>query len=449
MNHFKISFVRSLLPAVFFWAALITFFKGSGEINEWALANWNIVYDWGVYKRGFVGTIFRPLLESGVAGLSSYEIIWFLGVAFFIILVLIVCCIFWRVWIRFGKNETVILMGLVFIVSPFFTMMSNILAYLDYFLYFFLVLSVIFIIRGKFWWACVINCLAVFVHEAALVIVYPVSVFLMFFIHSKKGNNPLFLWEYDASCKVFMIFPIVMAFILLVAQGEYEYEENLRSYMHSEIVSDLKERDHNDYIHEKDFIKEERFNSIADTVTDLVFTSISEYVSDEFLKGFDRILDLEYWVVIFSFLFVWLSWGGCFINGTCHKISLNVFFILSIFAPLLLHFVAFDTERIWIMPMFCAVVGGWALIEVEDDVFVSGVWQVLIDILLLLFLMFYVVLRPFSMTDDYVDIRYYEYLVFYSPVLALGVWLVVSKYKPVLEDFDADKKLNRSCSVKK
>jgi len=143
--------------------------------NDWAEAHWLLDYRFGFVKRALPGqllawlaaTIGRPVDEGLIAGVS-----WTLCALFAALLLVLTV----RIARRSSWSVESVAVGAAFLTSPFVVMTGNVMGYHDHVFLPLGIASVWLVMRDRWWGASMLQVAALFVHEASILVVYPVFV---------------------------------------------------------------------------------------------------------------------------------------------------------------------------------------------------------------------------------------------------------------------------------
>lgn len=173
--------ITALIALLLFVSTL----RGLDLPNPYSKAHWLFSYQYGLIKRGLIGTILQPVFDNVNAYYGSLVII----AVSFLILILFLYALFVVLHrisgVYLGRHSGVILCGLVFVSSPFMIFRSHTVGYFDNLLALLALLSVLAICRQRFWIASLLAVLAILIHEAYLLVGLP-AVFFAYYVYEKS-----------------------------------------------------------------------------------------------------------------------------------------------------------------------------------------------------------------------------------------------------------------------
>jgi len=141
--------------------------------NDWAEAHWLLDYRFGFVKRGLVGQLLTwvtsllgmPVSEGLIGGIAVT-----ICVGFCLLLLVLAC----RIAKEASWSPAVVAAMVAFLTSPFLAMTGHVVGYYDHVFLPLGVLSVWLVLRGKLWAGAVVQAVALLIHESCAVLIYPV-----------------------------------------------------------------------------------------------------------------------------------------------------------------------------------------------------------------------------------------------------------------------------------
>jgi hypothetical protein len=166
-----------LVDAVLLWTLVWTTLRGLRLPGDFAEAHWLLDYRFGFMKRGLVGTLgwlgaelmgaaMSPLVIAVLSGLIHAGFLWVLWLLLRRIMAALAPAV----------GEAAVLLALVVASSPFVVMSAHLLGYFDALQFLLAVATIALVMRGKPGWAGVIAAVAVLVHELYLLVGLPLVI---------------------------------------------------------------------------------------------------------------------------------------------------------------------------------------------------------------------------------------------------------------------------------
>lgn len=337
------------------WCLLFSLMKGWGEVHEWANVSWLIHYDFGFVKRGLLGSLLTLLLPASTT--ITPELLSTIGLPLFLTLLAALLLIAFRMIVLTNFSWLLFLFAAVFFTSPYLTMLANIRNYLDIPISLLGIASLFSALKQRYFTAALILSIGVFIHELVIVIFLPLFVLLLGLQHAFRTNtnqtsSPLF----KIAPWLAIIFPLVFLAITIINQQTLDTGE-LRLQIENRIMSLLP-------------MNKDR----AELYSEMLTYSFFDYLKEESGLFLGRITD-SYFVFtvglfpVITLLVIWQISGSL---RTGMRLILLLLAAGSCLAPLTLHLIAFDTNRIWVMPIFSAFLALWLVVETSQVKHVSA-----------------------------------------------------------------------------
>jgi hypothetical protein len=166
---------RAAIQAALAGALAVTAARSVRLPNDFAEAHWLIDYRFGVVKRGLVGEML-----ARVTGLGGVEItatlIAVLGCGALAAFLVALYAMAVRIVDRSGWSVAAVLAVLAFLSSPFVVITAHLTGYFDHLILPFTIGSIALLQRGKPLPAGLLAAVSIFVHEAALLVGWPLLV---------------------------------------------------------------------------------------------------------------------------------------------------------------------------------------------------------------------------------------------------------------------------------
>lgn len=391
-----------------FTAALIclatTSARGISGIHEWAYSNWLLGYDLGFIKRGLPGTLIHWLTtyipDSTATTLQLIDIIS--GFIFLIMAALLLLIGFKT--IHQQRQEPVVTIFLItYCVSPAISMAGNLIGYYDQIITIITITSLFLCINNLLFIAGLTSATAVFIHESVITNTIPL-LFLWNICQSNRDGN---LWRRTFWFNLLKLAgPALIVFVAIFINQQIINTAELSNKIIELLMHNLAQNT-------------ERARYYAEMLTH----SFTEYITTESEKFTDRITDINYTTSILPFIIASaaLTWHQT--KNKTNRLTLFVFFTLASIAPLTLHLIAFDTERIWTMPITSTFISIWILSSTGQLEIKHDNTEIFLTQVLLVLTIYYISLRPYGMMPPNVSLVTSDLVILYSiPVLYL-CWL--------------------------
>lgn len=382
------------------WLLLATLARGLCDIHEWAISMWFVSYDIGFIKRGLPGTILAQVNSVlGDAGLLP-DLISIVAVINLILLALALLAITSRSHQKCGQLWLLMLLAAI-VSSPAITMMANLIGYYDHIITLLTITAITLVVRQHFGAAGLVAAMAVFVHETALTNMLPVLVFSLALTAWQHGWSR----RQTAAQLSLLIIPTLSAFVwTFLQQGDTQQQTQRIDQLVQLFTANMP-------------INIERASYYAQMLT----YPFMDYLHEQAPKFIERITDPVYTTSVLPILAAGLTGMVMALRRQkCHLIVV-IMAILVVVAPLSLHLIAFDTERIWVMPIVLLLLVGWVM--AEHNLLVGAHNMPLLTTVCLLLVVYHCSLRPFGMMPA--DIQLWPsdlFQIYLLPILGL-VWL--------------------------
>jgi hypothetical protein len=320
------------------WTLIITSLRATRLPNDFSKEHWFIDYRFGFVKRGLVGTIVtlatramhvRPT-EQLVNILASVQFGLFCTVLMWLGLHLVR---------RSGWSNTVTLVVLVFLSSPFIVMSAHLIGYFDNIIIVLTVLSLGLLFRKRIWAASCLQAISILVHENALLVGLPVFCFGWMLVNSRQRE----VHEKPLSFAPLLV-PVGAFVILTLSQrlSPPDLERSLTAYLSSYPF----------------LVKRLGDVRVPHWVTITFYDSYLLH-QGQFLG---RVLSQSMLGVVLPSLLAVL--GFVFDVYGVRALSVESMILLgACLAPQLMHLVAWDTSRIWTYSILCSFLLLWVYVE--------------------------------------------------------------------------------------
>lgn len=302
------------------WLLGVTLLRSFELPNEFAKAHWLIDYRFGFIKRGFIGSIITLLSRLGVLPRSENTII-LLSFVSMIILYAMFFLVMWRISRQMNWDTYSHCVLYVLMTSPFVLTSGHFFGYFDAIIIVISFACVWLIMHEKIALCSLLTIIALLIHENFLVIGLPLIIFAIHVRHNQHDRlNKKLLYPIFTAISTFLV--IFLAETLFIDRSQ------LRVNLEAQFVS-------------AGFISGDWPRLIAMWVT----TSITEYARDQVYVFYARIFNTHTTMMILpSVLTILLFMRERFTLSRQSKMMLYA--SCATFAPILLHLVAWDTQRI-------------------------------------------------------------------------------------------------------
>jgi hypothetical protein len=329
-----------LMLALTIWALFVTLMRGIRLPNDFAETHWLIDYSFGFIKRGLIGSLMSLLSRSGVLLLTEANII-VLSFAAFSLFCLALLALSWRILLKSSWGVDAFLVVVVFATSPFVVMSAHLMGYFDNILILLTLASAWLVLKDRSWLAGGLMALAVLIHESVMLIGLPLLILTIYLkanqIHGRRLSLKPFLP---------LLLPILIFFALVLSEAFFVDRGQLQAL--------LTERFSN-----YEFIQERRNILVPRWLTRSLFT----HLKSESPKFLDRLTDTSMLLAMLPSIITILAY--VLYKFRVRLLSIETLLIAMVtFTPLLMHAIAWDTERIWSYSIFAAFVVVWTYCEV-------------------------------------------------------------------------------------
>jgi hypothetical protein len=330
-----------LLQLLLFWIYTVTILRALRRPSDWAEAHWLLSYRWGALKRGLVGAVVDPLLSYTPAARHVELTIALLATG---VLATFFATLFWlgRRNIDPAKPSPDLALAMaVFFTSPYVVMAAHLNGYFDNILVLLAVASILLIARGMTVAAALVQVVAMLVHEAGFLMVFPVVVFASLLqvarrVEAGAGRDALVA----AALKYLLPLALPLAAFAALVVGQSRL-----------IRSESAEQRMVDHLSQYPFLLPRARNI---KVPAAFANSYRYYLRTQSRSFWSRITDLGELARIgpTALLLVWHS--ARMLRPLRHGRALTLALLAATVAPLAIHAIAWDTPRIWTFPLVAA-----------------------------------------------------------------------------------------------
>jgi len=397
---------KVLLALLYFYALIFSVLKTIRFPNEWSEAHWLIDYRFGFIKRGLAGQIFgfffqknefNILLVSAVILLILYGCIYFIAL---------------KQTNNISQNIYRVVFYLVFFLSQYVVLSAHIIGYLDH-LVFLLTISIIYLIRKNLiFLSSILVCISLLIHEISFFLTIPISLFALIVAemsNEKFSFKEVFNVKLLKKSFLFLVFPAILMFLLSYYQEFYGKDNYLNLF---------------NYLNDSGFIKKDMADLVATSYTEK-YTHYLETESKSFVIKMIYHKSFAFSLPILFLLFI--------VYKEYQKIGLPLFFLfmIAVLSPLFLHFVAWDTYRIWAFPYMTMFLGYWILnLKFKNNTNQSEQFPVLLMMISVGVMFFLAVTQPELFDFEVARFSLIERILMGIPIFA-GFWYYIKASKRI------------------
>lgn len=302
-------------------AFAFTIARGFRLPNDWAEAHWLIDYGIaGFIKRGLPGTVlglFAPAdPEMAIQCVSL------------VLLVVFLVAMFVRSATTALRDKPDAIIASIFLCSPFFVLSAHLNGYYDNILFLLGISSAYLLRRNRTLLASILLAAGVFVHETMLLVVLPAVLHGVFSRNLLVSNSNSAGFRKTMQSLVLPVFLPILAFAfvaLFTAHGEAAEGKLIEHLSGFSFIG----------------------NGRATMVPQAFSTSFLSYLQSQSAEGVRRLFHPGYLLIDGVPLLAMLCLAWAKLRGLrCRKVVFSGLVLVTLL-PLLLHFIAWDTSRIW------------------------------------------------------------------------------------------------------
>jgi hypothetical protein len=339
------------------WALGVTLFRAFRFPNDWAEAHWLFVYDFGLVKRGLMGTAFEWFIAPNGDSQYAEARISFLSTVVLITLLLILVMMMIRLMTRFDFSADGFLITVVFFTSPYLAKSIHLNGYFDNLFVPLTFFAVLLALKGHSALSALIVALGILAHETTLLVGFPSVLFAaLLSIHRDIIALPDRRARWGVIIKRLLPFllPMMIFLVMFIYQNYFIDVADLRRQLTA-------------HIREFGIVKRGRASSVPFMNTRSFYDALKAE-SPSFVR---RLTSLECLVQILPTLTMVLVMAG----RTLKHLNLSKWYLLIgtmiSLSPLLIHLAACDTHRIWSYPLLAAIFLLWTVTEAHPQKLLS------------------------------------------------------------------------------
>ncbi|AZA54376.1 hypothetical protein [Chryseobacterium sp. G0201] len=385
---------KVLLALLYFYALIFSVLKTIRFPNEWSEAHWLIDYRFGFIKRGLAGQIFGFFFqknEFNILLVSAVILLILYGCIYFIVL---------KQTNNLSQNIYRVVFYLVFFLSQYIVLSAHIIGYFDHIVFLLTILIIYLIRKNLIFLSSILVCISLLIHEISFFLTIPISLFALIVAamsNEKFSFNEVFNLQLLKKSILFLGLPAVLMFFLSYYQEIYGKENYLSLF---------------NYLKASGFIKKDIADLVATSYTEK-FTYYLETESKSFVIKMIYHKSFAFSLPILFLLFI--------VYKEYQRIGLPLFFlfIIAVLSPLLLHFVAWDTYRIWAFPYMTMFLGYWILnVKFKNSTDQFEQFPVVLMIISALVMVFLAITQPDLFDFEVARFSLIERILMLIPILA-------------------------------
>jgi len=327
------------------WTLGITVARAIRLPNDFAEAHWLLDYRFGFIKRGLVGSVASVVAHVARFPMTPRVILVSSALVFSLFLATL-CVVTLRMLRRRTFDPDTTLTVLVFASSPFVVMSAHLFGYLDALIYALCILSILCIFRGRLWMATALSIGALLVHESYILLGYPLVLLTAMLMCSqdRSGDQSSESAPWRAWIRFWPLGLPLVAFLLLTITPVLRDEHLLRTQL-------------TDRLSHYKFIGIEGYEISAWETSGILEKLRQQIVYLPLMLVKMDVLISVAPSAILIFLYTLSAFGIRLFSRLAITIALVVH------CPLIIHAVAWDSERIASYVVASAFISAWVLCE--------------------------------------------------------------------------------------
>ncbi len=334
---------RNGLFVLIIWAMLFTVLRAIRFPNNYAEAHWLMDYRFGFIKRGLIGSVTDILSRLNILPQSETSIAA-LSFAAFILFCIVLLFASYRILVKSGWSSDSFLTVCVFLTSPFLVMSAHLNGYFDNIVIMLAFASAWLTLHNRAWLAACIATTAVLIHESFMLIGFPL-VLLAAYLRA----SPIIYSKVAFRQFIPFLLPAFAFLLLVLSETVLVNSENLRQMLSVRFAG-------------FDFIQQNRSQFVPKAIT----THLLEHLHLQTPHFLRRLSNLEMLHAVFPPLLTIFYFA--FRNFRVKLISFEACLIAVVtLTPLLMHAVAWDTNRIWTYVILTAFGCAWLWRETTTE----------------------------------------------------------------------------------
>lgn len=389
-----------MLALLYFYALIFSVLKTIRFPNEWSEAHWLIDYRFGFIKRGLAGQIFgfffqknefNILLVSAVILLILYGCIYFIAL---------------RQTNNISRNIYRVVFYLILFLSQYVVLSAHIIGYLDHIVFLLTILIIYLIRKNLIFLSSILVCISLLIHEISFFLTIPISLFALIIAEmsdEKFSFKEVFNLKLFKKSILFLGLPAVLMFFLSCYQELYGKDNYLNLF---------------NYLNGSGLIKKD----IADLVATSYTEKFTHYLATESKSFIIKMIYHKSFAFSLPILFLLFI-----VYKEYHRIGLSLFFLfmIAVLSPLLLHFVAWDTYRIWAFPYMTMFLGYWILnLKFKNNTYQPKQFPVLLIIISVLVMVFLAITQPDLFDFEVARFTLIERILMVIPILVGFIYYI-------------------------
>lgn len=327
---------KVLLALLYFYALIFSVLKTIRFPNKWSEAHWLIDYRFGFIKRGLAGQIFGFFFQKNEFNILLVSAVILLILYGFLYLIAL------KQTNNISRNIYRVVFYLIFFLSQYVVLSAHIIGYLDHIVFLLTILIIYLIRKNLIFLSSILVCISLLIHEISFFLTIPISLFALIVAEisdEKFSLKEVINIKLFKKSILFLALPAVLMFFLSYYQELYGKDNYLNLF---------------NYLNGSGLIKKD----IADLVATSYTEKFTHYLATESKSFIIKMIYHKSFAFSLPILFLLFI-----VYKEYQRIGLSLFFLfmIAVLSPLLLHFVAWDTYRIWAFPYMTMFLGYWIL----------------------------------------------------------------------------------------
>jgi len=376
-NKSKVVIIDKIKPIhllFYLWILCISIAKTFRWPNDWAEAHWLISYRQGFLRRALPGTIAYPILNIADIYWSKEAAIKTLSTIVYISFCIFMLWIVFRIIEKSNFDQPSVMIGLLFISSPFIVMSGHLNGYFDNIIIIITIIALLLVQKESTLLSSILISIGILVHESIIIVGYPTVIFMALLQFISGVENlpvPKIIIGFIKKYRTLIFFPLLV-FIVLVSSQFIILEQG---GITDRLIY---------YLSKFDFIKNVR-TLVPWTMTTSFYGHLIRN-KGEFINRITRpihIIQIGFPLALFLY-YIWLM-----VQNDKMRILKYCSLIFITVLPLSLLIIAGDTSRIWTYPIIVVFLGIWALKEFNqpNEVLIGN--QILLPSIVVLIISFF------------------------------------------------------------
>lgn len=224
---------KKTIMFVALWTLAVTILRALRLPNGFSQAHWLLDYQFGFIKRGLPGEMVR-LISQGLGITITENLLWLISFFNLVLFVAMLCYMLYRIIKLSFQKECSSLMGVIFVSSPFIVMNAHLVGYFDNLLYLFTFAAIIFIFNRQYLWASLLAAIGILIHESFIFVGWPLIILALVLIlrkeNPKRSQLPQYLLVVGLPLLVFGSLLTYQAFFIEQETLHYQIMKHINNY---------------------------------------------------------------------------------------------------------------------------------------------------------------------------------------------------------------------------